>query len=439
MKFEKKLVILSGENNAKGTVTLENNAYGTFATLNVYNFPDIVWGEYAVGIKNADQVFTRKLGSMGRILSRFKIGDMSLCGIHTVIYCTATETPVLYGHTPDAQKLWAGNMMDGIRSRKVEFPKTIDKAEIEKSLPQYSDRPQEIENYFLDILPQDGDYRDSAVAQVNYYPTDMSIEVSYTNREQSGFVPEENPIDEHVRKSVESELAGSGGNGADEIAANAASNEKTLPWQYAKQYIERYKNYPTLGGSKPSGGDISVADKSINDAATVLSKKSANDEQSIEDSIKDTAGDSAKVGESDDPYKSIEDSAAATVVPPASEYTAENALRDSKTEAVFYEQIKTQLDELFGSNPKFDVLSSMMPETKWIKVDYDGSGKYYVVGVIGEKPDYICYGVPASYTPEPPAELDGYCQWLPLDAEKPEGDGFWIMYQDAITGKSVKK
>ncbi len=437
MKFEKRLVILGGENNAKGTLTLETNAYGTFATFNVYNIPDLLSGEYAVGIKNSEQVFTRKIGSMGRILSRFKINDMSLRGIHCVIYDTATETPVLYGHTPDAPKLWAGNMMDGIRSRKVEFRKTTaDKAEIEKTLPSYSDRPQEIENYFLDILPQDGSYRDSAVAQVNYYPSDMSIEVSYTNREQSGYKEEENPVDAFIKSDVEK--AQSGGD---------AESGKMQPWEYAKQYIDRYKNYAAASGVHKNIGAESAENAKVDKTEAFIGKSAP---EMIDNGEKDAKVDKTDTLFSENDVKTLDngkkrgasvletpDEAAATVVPPVSEFTAENALREIKTETIFYEQIKGQLNELFGSNPQFDTLNSLMPDTKWIKVDYDGAGKYYVVGIIGEKPDYICYGVPASFTPEPPDELDGYCQWLPLDPEKPEGDGFWLMYQDAVTGKSV--
>ncbi|MDR2201544.1 MAG: hypothetical protein LBP26_02070, partial [Clostridiales bacterium] len=132
-------------------------------------------------------------------------------------------------------------------------------------------------------------------------------------------------------------------------------------------------------------------------------------------------------------------SESAFTVPPPSDFTVDDAFADGKTQAVFYERVKPQLDELFSQNPEFDALLKAMPQTKWVKVDYDGEGKYYVVGVIGDRPDYLCYGVPASFTPEPPAELDGYCQWLPLDAQSPQGKGFWLMFQDAVTGESVRK
>ena len=38
----------------------------------------------------------------------------------------------------------------------------------------------------------------------------------------------------------------------------------------------------------------------------------------------------------------------------------------------------------------------------------------------------------------PPTELEGYYQWLPLDLEKPEEDGYWLMYQNALNGEHIK-
>ena len=417
MKFEKRLIILGGENNAKGTVTLERNAYGTFATVCTYNMTDLVSGEYAIGIKNSEEVFTRKIGLSGKITLRFKISDMSLSGVHCIVYVSATQEPVLYGHTPDTIALWAGNMMDGIRSRKVEFPQTVDKKEIEKALPNYSDRPQEIGDYFLDILPAGAAYSDNALAQVNYYPSDMSIEVSYTKRGDTGFIPPENPIDRHVHESV---------------SADGSGQEDGDVYGEAKKYIDSLEATPATEVAKNVQSEGITEKKSGNESEAAATVASVSDATSPIPPLSGAIESSAEKEEPREEKANVE-------VPPASSYTVENALKDKKTEAVFYEQIKTQLDSLFASNPPFETLEKAMPETKWVKVDYDGSGKYYVVGIIGAKPDYICYGVPAKFSPVPPDELDGYCQWLPLKEDEPEGDGFWIMYQDAISGESVKK
>ena len=79
-----------------------------------------------------------------------------------------------------------------------------------------------------------------------------------------------------------------------------------------------------------------------------------------------------------------------------------------------------------------------MPESVWSRVDF-GKNKYYVVGLIseGRKPKYICYGVPAEKRGEPPQALKGWCSFLPASLFDLDGRGYWIMYQDAETGKCV--
>ena len=110
-----------------------------------------------------------------------------------------------------------------------------------------------------------------------------------------------------------------------------------------------------------------------------------------------------------------------------------------RTGGKFYDSIRSQLDELFESFPKEEYLCALLQGTDWVKVDYDDNGRYYTVGLIIEDDvvKYICYGVPGKYQKMPPQELKGFCQWLPFDAAAPEGDGYWMMYQDAENGKSV--
>lgn len=103
----------------------------------------------------------------------------------------------------------------------------------------------------------------------------------------------------------------------------------------------------------------------------------------------------------------------------------------------FYESVKEQVSRLFEKNERFTKLEELLPESRWIKVNYDSSGRYYLVGVIGDPVRYMCYGVPGEYSPTPPADLAGYSQWLALDENDPAGKGFWLMYQDAQTGRSV--
>ena len=106
--------------------------------------------------------------------------------------------------------------------------------------------------------------------------------------------------------------------------------------------------------------------------------------------------------------------------------------------ACYYEKVKRELGSLFEKYPREEALCRLLPESVWSRVDF-GKNKYYVVGLIseGRKPKYICYGVPAEKRGEPPQALKGWCSFLPASLFDLDGRGYWIMYQDAETGKCV--
>lgn len=106
----------------------------------------------------------------------------------------------------------------------------------------------------------------------------------------------------------------------------------------------------------------------------------------------------------------------------------------------FYHELKGQIDSLFENNPEEEYLQQIIPNSKWVKVAIDKGEDFYVLGLIyqDEILKYICYGVPGVYQKIPPRELSGFPVWLPLDQEKPQGFGYWLSYQDASNGESVK-
>ncbi len=112
--------------------------------------------------------------------------------------------------------------------------------------------------------------------------------------------------------------------------------------------------------------------------------------------------------------------------------------QDFVEQSPFYLSAKRELNLLFEKFPSYDNLLGYFPDSKWAKINYDQT-HFYIVGVIREnkKEKYICYGVPAVYTPEPPKELKGYCSFIPLSIFDMQGEGFWMMFQDAITGESI--
>ena len=101
----------------------------------------------------------------------------------------------------------------------------------------------------------------------------------------------------------------------------------------------------------------------------------------------------------------------------------------------FFELISEQIDELFDKYPEEEKLSQIIPSSKWVKVDWENNGKYYVIGLIYEFDvlKYVCYGVPVVNESDMPAEFENVGQWVPID-----NWGYYIMYQDAVTGDTIK-
>lgn len=124
----------------------------------------------------------------------------------------------------------------------------------------------------------------------------------------------------------------------------------------------------------------------------------------------------------------------------AKDETATTAFKKYSKANPYYDQARGELNEIFLKFEEEKELCKIFPESKWSKINYS-KDKYYVVGVINEKgmPKYICYGVPASYSEKAPPELDGFCSFLPLSLFDVKGRGYWMMYQDAITGLKIDK
>ena len=114
--------------------------------------------------------------------------------------------------------------------------------------------------------------------------------------------------------------------------------------------------------------------------------------------------------------------------------------KDEQTEPTFYEQIKSQIDDLFAKNERETNLEKIVPSSEWVTINYEeNNNKHYVVGLIYEDSQvkYICFGVPGNMETPPEDDLKDYSQWLPTDIVNPKDHGYWVMYQDAITGKNI--
>lgn len=103
----------------------------------------------------------------------------------------------------------------------------------------------------------------------------------------------------------------------------------------------------------------------------------------------------------------------------------------------FYDKMKAEAEGLMLNYPHCKELEGAIEGSEWVKICYGGD-KYYVFGILfaAGVPRYLCYGVPSFNAADPPESMRQYASFLPVETEK--GSGFWIMYQDADTGASVK-
>ena len=110
-----------------------------------------------------------------------------------------------------------------------------------------------------------------------------------------------------------------------------------------------------------------------------------------------------------------------------------------KSNLSFYEKLSGQIQKMFDTNESFEVLNEIFPNSKFCKVNFDDGTGYYVFGIIYDEGQakYLCYGMPAQKDDAPPKEFAELYQWLPIDTNSDDGDGFYMMYQDAQTGKNI--
>lgn len=381
MNFWKKLVILTGK-TGRGTAVIEQNGIGIFLTLNAFSLPDLTRGEYAVGIKTADRVLKRELGSLGGIKVRFALPDGNYDAVHLVLFTTRDDEVIMYGTTAE-RKLWEANLMDGFRGGRDES-QTQDYEKIAATAQEFKYSQRKIEDWFLNIEPPK-EYSDGALAEVNYYEP-----------ASSGYYSQAPKPSETVKSYLQRRFGNASEViGLTEQAVNSAS-----------EHNETLKLYTTLNDLRAEG-QRAAAQAASAQAAEVVSGQTA-------------------AGNNNQPQEPRK-------IKNASEYTVEQAIAAAKTGVGFYAAIKPQLDKLFEVGERFAPLERALPGTRWVKINFDDKGRYYAVGLIGAAPDYIAYAVEGKYN-EHPISLEG-ADFIPID----DNNGFWALFQSAQTGEEIKK
>lgn len=415
MVFEKKLIILTGDGGAKGTLKTERNAYGLKCEINAYNIGKKSGSGYFLAVKEDDSVKEYPLGiSLEGGKEILLSENTAVSKAHFVIY-EAGKDALLYG-TLNRNRLWKGNLPNG-RKREVHGEKTaIDESKINKAEKEefrFSKRSET----FLDIFPSEGGYDDNAVAEVNYYAADFGKEA--LTGEKNPTCKAENNYEEKKKEAVYNDQ----GIRVEYMRGAKPEGDVKLrisDLQYA--FLKDYEKKIRIKLNSEEDRDIK-RDEEVPPRGTSVK----NTKKSLRNSV--SSGVNVFMRRMDALSKG-----SSVLVPSVSE---ENEAFIRGRELSYYEQVSDQIEKLFTEGTRETELESLMPHTKWVRVDFSGDGRFYVVGLVGDKPDYICYGLPADYSPEPPDEISGYCGWLPLDVKNPQGKGYWLLYQDADTGESV--
>lgn len=415
MVFEKKLIILTGDGGAKGTLKTERNAYGLKCEINAYNIGKKSGSGYFLAVKEDDSVKEYPLGiSLEGGKEILLSENTAVSKAHFVIY-EAGKDALLYG-TLNRNRLWKGNLPNG-RKREVHGEKdAIDESKINKAEKEefrFSKRSET----FLDIFPSEGGYDDNAVAEVNYYAADFGKEA--LTGEKNPPCKAENNYEEKKKEAVYNDQ----GIRVEYMRGAKPEGDVKLrisDLQYA--FLKDYEKKIRIKLNSEEDRDIKrVEEVPPRGTGVKNTKKSLRNSVSSGVNVFMRRMDALSKGSS-------------VLVPSVSE---ENEAFIRGRELSYYEQVSDQIEKLFTEGTRETELESLMPHTKWVRVDFSGDGRFYVVGLVGDKPDYICYGLPADYSPEPPDEISGYCGWLPLDVKNPQGKGYWLLYQDADTGESV--
>ncbi len=415
MVFEKKLIILTGDGGAKGTLKTERNAYGLKCEINAYNIGKKSGSGYFLAVKEDDSVKEYPLGiSLEGGKEILLSENTAVSKAHFVIY-EAGKDALLYG-TLNRNRLWNGNLPNG-RKREVHGEKdAIDESKINKAEKEefrFSKRSET----FLDIFPSEGGYDDNAVAEVNYYAADFGKEA--LTGEKNPPCKAENNYEEKKKEAVYNDQ----GIRVEYMRGAKPEGDVKLrisDLQYA--FLKDYEKKIRIKLNSEEDRDIKrVEEVPPRGTGVKNTKKSLRNSVSSGVNVFMRRMDALSKGSS-------------VLVPSVSE---ENEAFIRGRELSYYEQVSDQIEKLFTEGTRETELERLMPHTKWVRVDFSGDGRFYVVGLVGDKPDYICYGLPADYSPEPPDEISGYCGWLPLDVKNPQGKGYWLLYQDADTGESV--
>ena len=103
----------------------------------------------------------------------------------------------------------------------------------------------------------------------------------------------------------------------------------------------------------------------------------------------------------------------------------------------YYEKVISNAKKVLNSNTIFEPLTNHFENSKFVKI-CNPQEKVYYFGVIyeGDTPKYFCYAIDGIYS-FPPPQFEHGAYFIPKSPFDLKGDGYYAIYQDAITGKKI--
>jgi len=103
----------------------------------------------------------------------------------------------------------------------------------------------------------------------------------------------------------------------------------------------------------------------------------------------------------------------------------------------FYKSVEDKILKLFKEHAEFSALCEVIPNSKWIKIEY-GANSHYVVGMVYKNniPVYIVYGVPGNRHNRPTG-FSNYPCFVPASLYENTDAGYWCTFQDTMDGKVI--
>ncbi len=453
MLYEKKMLILSGD--GKGVVLIEKSAHGVRFTLRTFDMPPCPPLKAGIVTKNA--VYVRDLPHKDNPAATFSVDDAELDSLHFAVFDRELR---LYGCI--GKKMWESNLMDLLAKHERRAP-VLDGVS-HAPLPPITKQPRVLPMPDGSGIPQSrlAVYGDDALADSDFY---THMDFSRRMPVVDGFLDTPRTLDELAPRVQPSD--GDAGTDATVPVIETSIEELTFGETTATRDSEERELFNNAEESEDdaaqSAGESESDEAQDADGGNTVTREDIEATMREYERRRKATGDGDAETVSKGEEKSTEanadtaeaaavsvDSAAPMpweaearwikkrggrepVVKRAHVRNVPNVEKLKRLRATeFFERARRDIDILFASARRDESLAGLIDDVEWVKVDVDGN----TVSVGRSGKAFLCYAVAGTYERVPP--LGDEAQWLPSDRNAPTGKGYWVIFQNLVTGEIIK-